>query len=59
MAKRQRKTLGESLVTFSIPSSIINGRIVKIGDRVGPNTVIDVRKDKVILNDGPLISNLN
>ena len=34
------------------PLAIINGRIVKIGDTVSGNTVVDIKQDKVILNDG-------
>lgn len=34
------------------PLAIINGQIVKPGDRVGVNAVINIKKDRVILNDG-------
>lgn len=34
------------------PMAIINGRIVKTGDNVGGNIVVDIRQDSVILNDG-------
>ncbi|MGA2775024.1 MAG: hypothetical protein ABSE81_03050 [Candidatus Omnitrophota bacterium] len=35
-----------------LPLALINGKTVKIGDKVGPNTVVDIRKDRVVLNDG-------
>ncbi|MFA5275537.1 MAG: hypothetical protein WC417_01410 [Candidatus Omnitrophota bacterium] len=35
-----------------LPLALINGRTVKIGDKVGSNTVVDIRKDSVVLNDG-------
>lgn len=34
------------------PLSIINNEIVKIGDKIAGNTVIDIKQDKVILNNG-------
>jgi hypothetical protein len=34
------------------PMAIINDNIVKVGDRVGLNLVVDIKQDKVILNDG-------
>lgn len=34
------------------PMSIINGEIVKIGDNVSGNIVVDIKQDRVILNDG-------
>jgi len=34
------------------PMAIINNNIVKIGDTVSGNTVVDIKQDKVILNDG-------
>lgn len=34
------------------PKAIIGGIVVGIGDRVGGNTVVDIQKDRVILNDG-------
>lgn len=34
------------------PSAIINGRIVGIGDKVDGNTVVSIKQDSVILNDG-------
>lgn len=33
-------------------TAIINNNIVKIGDKVNGNTVVDIKQDKVILNDG-------
>lgn len=35
-----------------LPLALINGETVKIGDKLGSDTVIDIQKDKVILNDG-------
>lgn len=34
------------------PMAVINGNIVKIGDTVSQNTVVDIKQEKVILNDG-------
>ena len=34
------------------PLAIINGEIVKIGDNVSGNIVVDIKQDRVILNDG-------
>lgn len=35
-----------------LPKAIIDDVIVGIGEKVGDNTIIDIQKDKVILNDG-------
>ena len=34
------------------PIAIINGEIIKVGDNVGGNIVVDIKQDRVILNDG-------
>jgi hypothetical protein len=34
------------------PMAIINDEIVKIGDSVGGKIVVDIKQDRVILNDG-------
>jgi len=34
------------------PSAIINNSIVELGDTVSGNIVVDIRQDRVILNDG-------
>jgi hypothetical protein len=34
------------------PSAIINGEIVEKGGRIGPCMVLDIKPDKVLLNDG-------
>lgn len=34
------------------PEAIINDNIVKIGDQIDKNTVVDIEQDRVILNDG-------
>lgn len=34
------------------PMALINGEIVKIGDSVSANLVVDIKQDRVILNDG-------
>ena len=34
------------------PKAIINGAIIGIGDKLGVNTIVDIKKDRVILNDG-------
>ena len=50
---------GSTMLTLSgifskgnIYKAMIGDTIVKKGDKVGSNTVVDVQKDKVILNDG-------
>jgi len=35
-----------------IPKAIINDNVMGIGDKVDGKTVIDIQRDKVILNDG-------
>ena len=32
--------------------AVINNTVVEIGDKIGKNTIIDIRKNSVILNDG-------
>jgi hypothetical protein len=34
------------------PLAVINNRVVKVGDKIFGSTVIEIRKDKVILNNG-------
>ena len=34
------------------PMAVINGKIVKAGDSVDNNTVVSIKKDRVILNNG-------
>ena len=34
------------------PKAIIGDDIVEIGDKVGSNTVVDIKEDRVTLNDG-------
>ena len=34
------------------PKAIIGDDIVGIGDKVGPNTVVDIKEDRVVLNNG-------
>lgn len=34
------------------PRAIISNDIVRIGDKIGNNTVVDIKQDRVILNDG-------
>jgi hypothetical protein len=34
------------------PRAVINDEIVGIGDKIGKNTIVDIRRDSVILNDG-------
>lgn len=34
------------------PMAIINDTIREIGDKVGINTIVDIKQDRVILNDG-------
>ena len=35
-----------------LPLALINGKTVKIGSKLGSDMVIDIQKNKVILNDG-------
>lgn len=34
------------------PSAVVNNRVVGVGDSVGPWTVAEIRRDRVILSDG-------
>lgn len=34
------------------PMAIVNEKIVKIGDKIDGNVVVDIEQDRVILNDG-------
>lgn len=34
------------------PKAIISGNIVAVGDKVGGNTVVEIKQDRVILSDG-------
>ena len=34
------------------PAAVINNRIVRIGDKIGTNKVIQIKGDSVVLNDG-------
>ncbi len=34
------------------PKAVINDQIVGVGDKVGGNTVVSIKKDRVIMNDG-------
>jgi len=34
------------------PAALINDRIVNVGDRIGGNTVVSIKNDRVLLNDG-------
>ena len=40
------------------PLAIIDGEIVKKGERGGSKTIIDIKKDRVILSDGAVLSEL-
>ncbi|MEI6831814.1 MAG: hypothetical protein WCK61_03810 [Candidatus Omnitrophota bacterium] len=40
------------------PLAIMDGDIVKKGTRVGSKTIIDIKKDRVILSDGAVLSEL-
>lgn len=33
------------------PLTIINGKVLKTGDKIGTNTIIDIKQDRVILSD--------
>jgi Tfp pilus assembly protein PilP len=34
------------------PQAVINDQSVKVGDQIGPNKVVAIMPDKVVLNDG-------
>ena len=34
------------------PKAIVNDEIIGVGDKIDENTVVDIKKDSVILNDG-------
>jgi hypothetical protein len=34
--------------------AIVNGRIVRVGDRVGPSTVVEIQPRAIVLDGGPL-----
>ncbi len=51
-AVSQEFILGGVLWDVNKPAAIINGEIVVRGGWVGPYIVVDVRQDRVILNDG-------
>lgn len=38
------------------PLAIIDGNVVKKGERVGNKTVVDIKQDRVILSDGEALS---
>ncbi|MFA6358223.1 MAG: hypothetical protein WCY09_06125 [Candidatus Omnitrophota bacterium] len=38
------------------PLAIIDGEVVKIGQRVGDKTLIEIKRDRVILSDGETLS---
>ncbi len=38
------------------PMAIIEGQIVKLGQRVGNQTVMEIKRDRVILSDGEVFS---
>jgi len=40
------------------PLAVIDGEIVKKGARVGNKTIVDIKRDRVILSDGAVLSEL-
>lgn len=48
----RRPVLGGILWDEEKPMAIINDEVVKIGDKIGSNTVVDIKQDMVILSDG-------
>ena len=34
------------------PKAVINGKTVEIGDKINNFTIVDIKADRVILNDG-------
>ena len=47
-----RLTLNGILWDAKNPQAIIKGEIVEVGDKIGPNIVVDIKQDRVILSDG-------
>ena len=47
-----RLTINGILWDKKNPLAIINEKIVKIGDKIDGNTVVDIEQDRAILNDG-------
>jgi hypothetical protein len=40
------------------PLAIIDGNVVKKGQRVGNKTIVEIKQDRVILSDGQIISEI-
>jgi len=40
------------------PMAIIDGNIVKVGQRVGNQTVMEIKRDRVILTDGEVLAEI-
>jgi len=40
------------------PLAIIDGEVVKKGERIGPKTVVEIKRDRVILSDGQVFTEL-
>lgn len=40
------------------PLAIIDGNVVREGERVGGKTIMDIKRDRVILSDGEVLSEL-
>lgn len=49
-------TLSGILFDKDKPMAIINGDVVKIGQRVGSQKVVEIKRDRVILSDGVTLS---
>lgn len=51
-AKVSKLVLGGIMWNVENPKAMINNEIVGIGDKVGGNTVVDIKKNSVTVNDG-------
>ncbi len=49
---QKNETLSGILWSKEHPLAIINEAIVKVGDKIGVSTVMDIRQDSVIISDG-------
>jgi len=50
--KQYGPVLGGVLWDPKTPSAVVNGRVVTVGEHVGKWTVVEIRRDRVILSDG-------
>ena len=51
--KEAKQTVLDGIIWDSRePKAVIGGEILGVGDSIGPNKIVDIKPDKVILNDG-------